>query len=91
MSKKVYNHDADSITEACGITEEELGALVKKTNDIQEEVSNTEGGSKSSVVIERFATDLTPDELAILLYLVQRSLGELKESLSHMFGETPEA
>lgn len=62
-----FNHEADSIHEGIGYTRDECKALCDKANQVVEGAFKGTHG-KVSKVVEAFAkSDLTRDELAILL------------------------
>lgn len=86
MSKVNYNHEAQSVYEACEQTPESLQALVNRANEIAAKIYKKDGNTSN--VIEAHAKELSPDELSILLFTVQNQLAQAMGQGN--IGEMPE-
>lgn len=64
-----FNHDANSVHEGIGYTKDECKALCDKANHVIEKAIDGNKGKVSKVVEGFVQSDLTRDELAILLTL----------------------
>lgn len=90
MSEKIYDHTQGNVLDACGYSEEQMGELVNKANNIAKSVMEGEE-AKTSKVIEKYSEELNTQELSLLLYTLQDQLAHFKNQvMSTMVGQVGE-